>query len=319
MNAKEFILVQDVKMLMSLHKEEAFNHPHLILGGGSNVLLTDDFNGLVVKIDLKGKGIIEEDENSVLIEIGAGENWHQLVLYALENNWGGIENLSLIPGTTGAAPMQNIGAYGVEIKDVFDSLYAFDKETGEIKKFNKEQCEFGYRSSLFKTKAKGRYIIIKVCLRLEKNAIVNTSYGAISETLKLMGVENPGIKDVSDAVIKIRTSKLPDPKEIGNAGSFFKNPVISLDNFQKLKNKYPDIPSYPVDENFVKVPAGWLIEKAGWKGKKYKNTGVHEKQALVLINRNNAKGSEVQELSQQIIMDIKEKFGIQLECEVNII
>lgn len=319
MKAKEFIVVREEKELIKLFKSEAFNHSHLILGGGSNVLLTNDFNGLVIKIDIKGKSILKEDENSAIIEAGAGENWHELVLYALDQELAGLENLSLIPGTVGAAPMQNIGAYGVEIKDVFECLYAMDKENGKIKKFNKDECQFGYRTSIFKTSLKGRFIITKVCLKLTKHAIVNTSYGAISETLNLMGVKNPNIKDVSDAVIQIRSSKLPNPEEIGNAGSFFKNPIISLSQFQSLKKKYPKIPSYPIDERSVKVPAAWLIETAGWKGKNFKNTGVHEKQALVLVNRGAAKGEEVQELSHLILNDVSKKFDILLDCEVNVI
>ncbi|QNL20785.1 UDP-N-acetylmuramate dehydrogenase [Hyphobacterium sp. CCMP332] len=317
--AKEFIVVKEISQLIELYHEGYFQKKHLILGGGSNILLTDNFEGIVIKIDFKGKLIISEDEDSVLIEIGAGENWHDLVLHAIQNQWAGIENLSLIPGTVGAAPMQNIGAYGVEIKNVFEYLFAFEKESGQVVKFDLEACDFGYRSSVFKTVHKNKYIITRVCLRLKKNPKLNTNYGAIAETLKAMGIDNPGIQDISDAVIKIRSSKLPDPNEIGNAGSFFKNPVISIQEFQKLKEKHPEIPSYAIDQNSVKIPAGWLIENAGWKGKIYKNSGVHEKQALVLVNKGNASGNDVLELSQLILNDIKSKFGIQLEREVNII
>ncbi len=318
-NAKAFIVVKEISQLIELYNVGYFQKKHLILGGGSNILLTNNFDGIVIKIDFKGKLILNEDDDSVLLEIGAGENWHDLVLFAIQNQWAGIENLSLIPGTVGAAPMQNIGAYGVEIKNVFEYLFAFEKKSGQVVKFDLEDCEFGYRTSVFKTSLRDKYIITRVCLRLKKNAELNISYGAISETLKSMEIDNPGIRDISNAVIKIRRSKLPDPNEIGNAGSFFKNPVISKQHFQTLKEKHPDIPSYAIDQKSVKIPAGWLIEKAGWKGKIHKNSGVHEKQALVLVNKGKASGNDVLELSEMILDDIKNKFGIQLEREVNII
>ncbi|WMJ74918.1 UDP-N-acetylmuramate dehydrogenase [Cytophagaceae bacterium ABcell3] len=291
----------------------------LILGGGSNVLFTQDFKGLVLKNNIKGIAINKEEGDKVILTAGAGEIWHNLVLYCVEKGYGGIENLSLIPGTVGASPMQNIGAYGVEIKDIFESLKAVDALTGETKEFTPEECCFGYRNSIFKKEFKGRYIITHVSLRLSKNPLINVSYGAISDTLKAMNIANPTIKDVSNAIIHIRQSKLPDPKEIGNAGSFFKNPEIPLVQFQQLKKQFHDIVSYPVSPSLVKVPAGWLIEKCGWKGKTFGNIGVHKKQALVLVNYGGGKGIDIVQLSKDIQASVKEKFNINLEPEVNII
>lgn len=290
----------------------------LILGGGSNLLLTKDFKGLVIKNDIRKFEIKEETTDSVIVESGAGENWHSFVLKCIEKGYGGIENLSLIPGSVGASPMQNIGAYGVEIKDVFESLNAFHIQSGEIHTFSKEDCKFGYRESVFKNKEKGEYVIISVTFRLSKNPVVNSTYGAINEQLKVMGIENPTIKQLSDAVISIRQSKLPDPKIIGNAGSFFKNPTVEIALLEKIKKNHPDIPNYPA-ENGRKLAAGWLIEKAGWKGKTFGNYGVHKLQALVLVNYNNATGQEIYDLSSRIIEDVFEKFGVSLEREVNIL
>jgi UDP-N-acetylmuramate dehydrogenase len=290
----------------------------LILGGGSNLLLTKDFKGLVIKNDIKNFEVIKETSEFVIVESGAGENWHSFVLRCIENGFGGIENLSLIPGSVGASPMQNIGAYGVEIKDVFESLTAFHIKSGEIHTFNREQCEFGYRESIFKNKVKGEYIILYVRLSLTKNPVVNSSYGAINEQLKIMGIENPTIKQISDAVISIRQSKLPDPKVIGNAGSFFKNPIVNLPLLEKIQTIHPDVPNYPA-ENGRKLAAGWLIEKAGWKGKTFGNYGVHKLQALVLVNYSNSSGIEIYDLSSRIIDDIFKKFGVSLEREVNIL
>lgn len=292
---------------------------YLVLGGGSNILFTQNPEGLVLKINLKGIEVVKETDQYVYVKAAAGEIWHQFVLHAIQNNWGGIENLSLIPGSVGASPMQNIGAYGVEIKDVFEELEAYHIDTKEIHTFNAEECRFGYRESVFKRHLKGRYIILSVTYRLTKNPIINTSYGAILSELEAMGVSQPTIKDVSDAVIRIRSSKLPDPKEIGNAGSFFKNPVIAVELFNSLKEKYPNIPSYPVSATEVKIPAGWLIEQDGWKGKTIDQYGVHKNQALVLVNYGNAKGHDIFNLSTQIIGSIKDHFGIELEREVNIV
>jgi len=292
---------------------------YLILGGGSNILFTQNPEGLVLKINLKGIEVIKETDQYVYVKAAAGETWHQFVLHAIKNNWGGIENLSLIPGSVGASPMQNIGAYGVEIKDVFEELEAYHIDTKEIHRFNAEECRFGYRESVFKRHLKGQYIILSVTYRLTKNPVINTSYGAIMSELEYMGISKPTIKDVSDAVIRIRSSKLPDPKEIGNAGSFFKNPVVPAELFNNLKKKYPNIPSYPVSATEVKIPAGWLIEQDGWKGKTIDQYGVHKNQALVLVNYRNAQGRDIFNLSAQIIESVKNRFGIELEREVNIV
>lgn len=292
---------------------------YMILGGGSNVLFTSDYNGYILKNEIKGIRLISEDTNSVIIQSGAGEVWHDFVMHCLENNWGGIENLSLIPGSVGASPMQNIGAYGVEIKDVFNSLDAYEISTGEIHTFSLEDCKFGYRESVFKRDLKGQYVITHVRFKLEKNSKVNTKYGIIEQQLATMGVSDPTIKDVSNAVIAIRQSKLPDPKEIGNAGSFFKNPVIDSSLFKRIKESYPDIPNYPAPDDQVKLAAGWLIEQAGWKGYTEGEFGVHKKQALVLVNYGAAHGEDVFALSEKIINDIYSKFNITLEREVNII
>lgn len=292
---------------------------YLVLGGGSNVLFTQNPKGLVIKNNLKGIAVVKETEEHVFVKVASGEVWHQFVLHTIQNNWGGVENLSLIPGSVGASPMQNIGAYGVEIKDVFEELEAFHIDSKEIHRFNKEECQFGYRESVFKRHLKGQYIIVSVTYRLSKNPTINSSYGAITSELEKADIYQPTIKDISDAVIRIRSSKLPDPNELGNAGSFFKNPVIPIELFHQLKEKYATIPSYPINETQVKVPAGWLIEQDGWKGKTIDNYGVHKNQALVLVNYGGAKGSDIYNLSSQIIQSIKEHFGIELEREVNII
>jgi UDP-N-acetylmuramate dehydrogenase len=292
--------------------------PILILGGGSNILLTQDFTGLVIKLELKGIKVVEEDSEKVLVSVGAGENWHEFVLFAIAQNWAGVENLSLIPGTVGASPMQNIGAYGVEIQQVFHHLKALNRKTLELETFSAEECQFGYRESIFKHRLKNKYVICEVVFQLSKIPMINISYGAIKDTLAEMKAENPGIKEVSDAVIAIRQSKLPNPAEIGNAGSFFKNPTISESAFEKLKNQFPEIPGYKVDEG-IKVPAAWLIDQAGWKGFRRNDIGVHSKQALVLVNFGKGKGKEIQELSQEIQQSVEEKFGIKLSPEVNFI
>lgn len=315
--ADSYVEINTISDLQNLSLKSTDDY--LVLGGGSNVLFTQNPKGLVIKNNLKGISIEQETADYVYVKAASGEIWHQFVLHCIQHNWAGVENLSLIPGSVGASPMQNIGAYGVEIKDVFESLEAFHLDTKEIHTFNASQCQFGYRESVFKRQLKGQYIIISVTYRLTKKPSINSSYGAISSELEAAGISSPTIKDISDAVIRIRTSKLPDPKEIGNAGSFFKNPVISIAHFNKLKEQYPAIPSYPIDEAYIKVPAGWLIEQDGWKGKTLGNYGVHKKQALVLVNYGGAKGSDIYHLSSQIIASIKQNFGIELEREVNII
>ncbi len=291
----------------------------LVLGGGSNILLLKDWDGLSLHVGLKGIEKIGEDPDYCYVKAGAGENWHHFVLYCLDNNLGGVENLSLIPGNVGAGPMQNIGAYGVEIKDVFYELEAINRNDLTLHTFSNQDCEFGYRSSIFKTRAKDEFIILSVTFRFSKNPALNTSYGAIENELNDQGINAPDMKDVSNAVIAIRSSKLPDPAKIGNAGSFFKNPVISAKTFEQLKSSYTDMSAYPQADGSVKVAAGWLIEKAGWKGKRMGNFGVHAHQALVLVNYGGANGSDIYQLSEDILQDVKSKFGIELEREVNII
>lgn len=315
----QFGTFKNIEELRALLKEKG-DSELLILGGGSNLLFTKNFNGLVIKNEIKGIDIVQEDDNRIIVKAGAGENWHEFVLKCIENNWGGIENLSLIPGNVGASPMQNIGAYGVEIKDVFHELEAFHIESGTIKLFKHQECNFGYRESVFKNTMKGQYIILNVSFELtKKNHQIKTSYGDILNELKRNEISLPTIKDVSNAIIAIRKSKLPDPKELGNAGSFFKNPIIEKSEFENLQKKHPKIPHYVINENQVKVPAGWLIEQAGWKGKKFNNFGVHNKQALVLVNYGGASGIEIYNLSTEILNDIQNKFNIKLEREVNII
>ncbi|MBI1837241.1 MAG: UDP-N-acetylmuramate dehydrogenase [Flavobacteriia bacterium] len=311
-----FSSVEELNQILTSNKEKEL----LILGGGSNILLTKNFDGLTLINEIKGFEVTKNDGDSVIVKAGAGEVWHEFVLKCIENNFSGVENLSLIPGSVGASPMQNIGAYGVEIKDVFESVEAYHIPTGEIHTFSKEECEFGYRESVFKRKYKGQYVIISVSYKLSLSAPkVNTSYGAIESELKEMNISTPSIKDVSQAVINIRSSKLPNPKEIGNAGSFFKNPVISKELFDKLIIEFPTIPNYPAENKGKKIAAGWLIEQCGYKGKTLGHYGVHKLQALVLVNYNGATGSEIYNLSTAIIKDVEDKFGIILEREVNIL
>ncbi len=313
-----FKSVEELKTLLAAPEHQ--DQKLLILGGGSNLLFVSEyFDGLVLHNQIKGIELTEETKETVTVKSGAGESWHELVLYTIEKNLGGLENLSLIPGTVGAAPMQNIGAYGVEIKDVFVGLEAYEIATGTIRYFALEECAFGYRSSIFKHEAKGKYVILSVSFKLSKHPAFRTSYGAITDTLKEMGVTELSVKAISDAVIRIRQSKLPDPKEIGNAGSFFKNPEIPVAQFEKLQAAYPTVPSYPTLPGMVKVPAGWLIEQCGWKGKVIGHTGVHKNQALVLVNYGKAKGEEIRQLSLQVQKSVKEKFAIDLEAEVNFI
>ena len=294
------------------------DYPLFILGGGSNILLTGDVEGVLLKVNIKGREIVSEDDNSVILRVGAGENWHELVMYCVDRGWGGIENLSLIPGSVGAAPIQNIGAYGVELKDVFESLEAIHINSGITHDFFREDCQFGYRDSIFKREAKGEFLITRVLLKLSKNPVLNTSYGTIEEELAQLN-HDPTIKDVSEAVIKIRQSKLPDPNEIGNAGSFFKNPLVDQAHFDSIRAEYPNIPYYPAENNQIKIPAAWLIQTCGWKGKRFGDYGVHQNQALVLVNFGDAKGKDIYDLSTRIMNSVEEKFQIKLEREVNVI
>ena len=318
--AKYFTSINTINELIEATKTNVFKDLELlILGGGSNILFTKDFDGLVILNNIKGKEIISQNQQSIFLKIGAGENWHELVMYCVDNGWGGIENLSLIPGNTGTAPMQNIGAYGVEIKETFLELEALEISSGKIVKFNNSDCEFGYRESVFKNKMKNQYIILNITLELKKNPVLNINYGDVKAILESQNIKNPAIKEVSNAIIRIRQSKLPDPKKIGNSGSFFKNPLVSLNQLELIKKNYPNVVNYEINENEFKIAAGWLIERAGWKGKKFNNYGIHEKQALVLVNYGLANGMDIFELSEKIILDIKDKFGITLEREVNII
>ncbi|WP_223606318.1 UDP-N-acetylmuramate dehydrogenase [Chryseobacterium sp. OSA05B] len=319
--AKYFIEVQNLEELRDAVNYSKNHHLHILfLGGGSNILLTKDFDGIAIKLSLKGIDEKDLNDNEILVTAKAGENWHEFVMYSLEKNYGGLENLSLIPGNVGTSPMQNIGAYGTEIKDIFVSCTVLDLENLELKTFNLEECRFGYRDSIFKQEGKGKYVILEVTFRLtKKNHLIKTEYGAIKTELENSGITHPTIQDVSKAVINIRQSKLPDPKETGNAGSFFKNPTIPLAQFEDLKQKFENIPGYP-NGDVVKVPAGWLIEQCGWKGKQIGNTASHKLQALVIVNATgNATGKEIFDFSTEIIHSVQEKFGIELEREVNIL
>jgi len=291
-----------------------------IISGGSNMLITRNIDVLVLHINLKGIEMVSEDEDHVILKVMAGENWHDMVLWTLAQGFGGLENMSLIPGNTGTAPIQNIGAYGVELKDTFVSCQAMKIEDQTLQEFSKADCQFGYRDSYFKNAGRGKYIIVSVNFKLtKKNHRLNTSYGSIEQELIEKGIINPGIKDISDAVVAIRKSKLPDPKELGNSGSFFKNPVLSAKKFSNFLEQYPKAPYYEVAEDAIKVPAGWLIEQCGFKGKRFGNVGVHVKQALVLVNYGGGTGQEVLGLADKIIHAVQEKFGIEITPEVNII
>ncbi|WP_040278362.1 UDP-N-acetylmuramate dehydrogenase [Psychroserpens damuponensis] len=317
--ATHFVSINSIDDLITIYTSEKFPKK-FILGGGSNMLLTKDVDALVIHVNLKGKHILSQTETEVLIEAQAGENWHEFVLWSLENDFGGLENLSLIPGNVGTSPIQNIGAYGVELKDTFHSCKALNLDTLEIETFTKEDCNFAYRNSIFKQHAKGQFIITSVIFKLSKvNHKLNINYGAITSEIERMNINQPTIQDVSKAVISIRQSKLPNPKEIGNSGSFFKNPVITKKAFSKLQDNFPNAPHYVVSETEIKIPAGWLIEHAGFKGKTFGNYGVHKKQALVLVNYGGAKGKEILELSKLIQDTVFRIFDIQIEAEVNII
>jgi len=318
---KHFCRIQSPEEFQELLSSPQYqNSKRLTLGGGSNLLFTQDFEGIIIKNEIKGIEIAWESDDRIVIKVGAGEAWHNLVMHCVNRNWGGIENLSLIPGTVGAAPMQNIGAYGVEIKDAIESVEGIDMITGQVRSFNNDECQFSYRESVFKHELKEKYFISSVTLSLtKKNHIMNTHYGAIQDTLKQQQVNDVTIKAISDAVIFIRQQKLPDPSLIGNAGSFFKNPTIDQTHFESLKKQYSTIPAYPTENQYIKVPAGWLIEQCGWKGKRINNIGVHSQQALVLVNYGSGNGNEIYELAKAIQSSVKEKFDIQLSTEVNII
>jgi UDP-N-acetylmuramate dehydrogenase len=311
--------VQELKQLLAYN--EVKEHGFLVLGGGSNMLLCSDVKQVVLHNKINGIEIISDEKDEVIVQFGAGENWHECVLWAVKNDFAGIENLSLIPGTIGASPMQNIGAYGVELKDVFVSCEALNVLTNEIEIIEKHQCEFGYRTSIFKTTSKGKYIITSVTLSFKKvhdEMVFNTSYGNIKDELEKMNIGKITLQHVSNAVVNIRSSKLPNPADIGNAGSFFKNPVIEKKQYDTLKILHDTMPCYVVNDEEVKVPAGWLIEQCGWKGFREHDVGVHKNQALVLVNYGHASGKEILDLSDKIIASVKDTFSIELEREVNI-
>jgi UDP-N-acetylmuramate dehydrogenase len=320
-NARYFTLIQSIDDVLSLLSHPLFKeNKHLILGGGSNIVLLNDFDGLVIKSDEKQVRVVHESEDEISIEVSSGMAWHDLVTTCLTNNWGGVENLSLIPGTVGAAPIQNIGAYGVEIKNVVEKVSGVNLLTGAITTLSNSECKFSYRESIFKHALKEIFFISSVTLRLtKKNHHVNYSYDALKHQLDQSSITKPSIHDVSHAVIQVRKSKLPDPALIGNAGSFFKNPVITETEAERLKIAHPTIPIYQFENQLFKVAAGWLIEKSGWKGKRIGNVGVHDQQALVIVNHFNASGEEIFDLSERIIRDVKEKFEIELIREVNVI
>ncbi|MCB0698324.1 MAG: UDP-N-acetylmuramate dehydrogenase [Chitinophagales bacterium] len=316
--AEQLLVVTDKAQLAAIANNSTLPKEKHIIGGGSNILLTHDVPGLTLLNQLKGIELIKEDDAHVWVQVASGEVWHEFVLYAIDHDWGGVENLSLIPGTVGAAPMQNIGAYGVEAKEVIETVTAWHWEEQKFLTYTNEECHFGYRDSIFKHELKEKVFITDVVFKLDKEHSFNTNYGAIQQELDSAGVKELSIKAISNAVIAIRSSKLPNPKEIGNAGSFFKNPVIAKEHFEQLLQEHPEIPHYPVDDTNVKVLAGWLIEQCQFKGIKRGHTGVHEKQALVLVNRGGANGQEVWELSEEILQTVHSKFGIMLEREVQI-
>lgn len=318
--ASSFCVVKSKTEIINLIQNEFSKYAKkLFLGGGSNILFLKDYEGLVIKNEIKGIEIERETDEYVYLKSYSGTQWHDLVLYCVDKNLGGIENLSLIPGTVGAAPMQNIGAYGVEIKDVFESLEAIDLKTGETIVFTNKDCQFGYRESIFKNQEKNKFFIYSVTFRLNKKPILNLNYGDIQKKLIENGCVNPTIKEVSNAIIEIRNSKLPNPKDIGNAGSFFKNPEVSIEKYSELLQLFPSMPKYDLPNGNVKIPAAWLIEQCGFKGKKYGNTGNHAKQALVIVNYGNASGIEIYNHAILVQKEVEIKFGILLSAEVNFI
>ena len=309
----------EVKSELDIRKAIQLNYdPVYILGGGSNLLLTKDQKGLVIKNSIAGKKVVRIFKQTYYVEVGGGENWHELVRWTLKKGLNGLENLSLIPGTVGAAPVQNIGAYGVELEQVFHKLHAIHLKTGKRKTFFKKDCQFGYRNSIFKSELRNQYIITRVWFKLSKVKTVNIKYGAIQDTLTKMKVKNPSPKNISDAVIKIRQSKLPDPVKLGNSGSFFKNPEVSKTKFKQLQKKFKDIKFYPLESGKVKIPAAWLIEQCGWKGKRVGNTGTYENHALIIVNHGNATGKEIMSCAKQIQKAVKQKFGILIEPEIRV-
>jgi UDP-N-acetylmuramate dehydrogenase len=318
--ARHFAAFSSVDELSELtEKNPITGTPPLIIGGGSNILFKDDVKGLVLKNEIPGITIIKEDSNHVYVKAGAGENWHAFVQYCLQRNWAGVENLSLIPGCVGASPMQNIGAYGVEIREVFEELEAWHIHDKKVRVFTANDCQFGYRESVFKGKYRNQFVILNVTYRLNKTPRFNTSYGAIEQELERMGVQQLSIQAVSQAVINIRRSKLPDPAKIGNAGSFFKNPSVSRAVYEQLQKKFPGIVGYANPDGTVKLAAGWLIEQSGLKGFRRGDAGVHEKQALVLVNYGHATGKEIYDLSEEVMKTVKSRFGVVLEREVNVV
>lgn len=317
--AKYFVEINSLKELRSIIGNNDYPRK-IVIGGGSNMLLTDNIDALFIHINLKGKSIISESPDTAQVKIMAGENWHEMVMWSLENGFGGLENLSLIPGNTGTAPIQNIGAYGVELKDCFVSCEAIRIEDLQLITLNKEECKFGYRDSYFKNEGKDKYVITSVTFSLTKNNhIINSGYGAIEEQLERDAIKNPTIKDISNAVIAIRQSKLPDPKVLGNSGSFFKNPMVSTEVFNEFISKHPEAPFYKISDLTYKIPAGWLIEKCGFKGKRFGDAGVHKNQALVLVNYDKATGKEILALASKIIEEVQNKFNITISPEVNLI
>ena len=317
--ASQFVTAHSIEELQTILRQYP-SEKKFILGGGSNMLLTKDIDALVIHVDLKGKKVIREDNDFVWVQSQAGENWHEFVLWTISQNFGGLENMSLIPGNVGTTPIQNIGAYGTEIKDTFEYCEAIDIENQQLKTFTNEECHFGYRESIFKNTVKDRYIITSVVFKLTKHSHkINTSYGDITAELLKNNIEHPTLQDVSNAVIAIRRSKLPDPKELGNSGSFFKNPIISKTAFEPIHAKFPEMKFYEVSATEVKVPAGWLIEQAGFKGKRFGDAGIHKNQALVLVNYGNATGQQILDVSKTIQQTVFETFGISIEAEVNII
>lgn len=317
--ASDYAEANDLTELVNFVKEGHLRDKNvLILGGGSNILFSGDFDGLVIRNRIEGIEVKEQGVDMVLVKAGAGVVWDDLVHHCIDHGYGGIENLVLIPGSVGASPIQNIGAYGVELKDVFHSLEALDVNSGDIRSFGKEECAFAYRDSIFKKELKGKYIILSVSLLLSRDHDPDISYGAILDELKAMGVDRPGIREVGEAVTAIRQRKLPDPEEVGNAGSFFKNPVITEKKYHEIRNRYPDMPSYKGAPGLVKIPAGWMIEQCAWKGQTLGNAAVHDRQALVLVNKGNATGKEVLRLARRIKASVFDEFGIDLEMEVNV-
>ncbi|MEP5830165.1 MAG: UDP-N-acetylmuramate dehydrogenase [Maribacter dokdonensis] len=317
--ARYFVEVTTIEELQDILENNSYPRK-ILIGGGSNMLLTDYIDALFIHVNLKGKQIVSQDDNNVIVKVMAGENWHNMVMWAIDHDFGGLENMSLIPGNTGTAPIQNIGAYGVELKDCFVSCEAFRIEDQQLVTLSKEECQFGYRDSFFKNEGKDKYVITSVTFSFtKKNHNINSGYGAIENQLLKESISNPTIKDISNAVIAIRQSKLPDPKELGNSGSFFKNPIVTKEIFTLFSAKYPEAPFYKVTEDCFKIPAGWLIEQCGFKGKRFGDAGVHKNQALVLVNYDSATGKDILDLAAKIIEEVKRKFEIEISPEVNLI